>query len=230
MSKWCALVYVMSGIPSGTARSQPGETRSEAALAASPSAECVGAAPAAARRRALPPARRREAASASLAFQGGVSGALGAHAAHSGAKTAQRPAAAAAPGSFARGSTRQAQARAAMLLVRGLGSAAAQTLETHRAARRAVRVGGRAGKQRAARAAVAGVLTAHAGGERGRSGGAEGKRKRLSVGAARRKRGKHGQRRAHAPWALAPRHGCWRAARGAPDDVAWRGPRRTWTA
>ena len=222
MSKWCALVYVMSGIPSGTARSQPGDTRSDAAFAASPSAECVAAAPAAARRRALPPARLREAASASLAFQGSVTGASGGHAAQSGAKAAHRPAAAAAPGSFARGSTRQAHARAAMRRAQSVGSASAQTLETHRAAWQAVGLGGRAGEQRAAGAASTGVLTAHA--CCGRCGGAEGERKRstsfCAACAARRERGEHGQRRAHAPWAAPLRHERWRAARGARGDVA----------
>ena len=214
----------MSGIPSGTARSQPGDTRSDAAFAASPSAECVGAAPAAVRRRALSPARRREAASASLAFQRSATGASGAQAAQSGAKAAHRPAAAAAAGSFACGSTRQAHARQATPRARRVGSAVAQTLKTHRAAWQAVVLGGRAGEQRAACAAVACVLATHACCERGRGGGAEGERKRgtcfCAACAARGERGEHGQRRAQARWALPLRHACWRAARGVRGDVA----------
>ena len=89
----------MSGMPSGTTRSQPGDTRSDAAVAASPSAECLGASPAAARRRGLPPVGRRELPSASLAFQGGASGASAGQAAQSVAKAAHLPAKDAAPGS-----------------------------------------------------------------------------------------------------------------------------------
>ena len=210
MSKWCALVYVMSGIPSGTTRSQPGETRSEAAVAASPSAEGVGAPPAAARRRGLSPARWREAPSALLAFQGCAKGASGGQEAQSGAKVAHRPAAAAVSGSCA------ADARVRRGCVRRGVQASAQAAQrkpsnTHRAAHSVcgfVCCGRRAGAQRAAACGVAGVFAAR---ERAAGGGAQGEReRRLRLGAARaprRERGQHRQRGARAAGLPAPCHG-----------------------